>query len=362
MYNSLNHKTTMPKPIYINKRAIGPDLPPYIIAELSANHNGDIGRAMAILEMAKRSGADAVKLQTYTQDTLTLNCTKPDFMITDGLWQGQTLYDLYSEAHMPWAWHQPLFRRARELELTIFSSPFDQTAVDYLEDLNAPAYKIASFEVIDLPLIKYVAQTGKPMILSTGMANAEEIAEAIDVAHENGCTELAVLHCVSGYPAPPQDYNLRTLQDIARQFSILTGLSDHTLDNTTAITAVALGACIIEKHVTLNRAGGGPDDSFSLEEPDLTQLCKQALTAWQALGNVNYSRQSSEQGNSIFRRSLYVVKDIKVGERFTADNVKSIRPGYGLAPKHIDAVLGSIAKTNISRGTALALAHFTHIA
>ncbi len=357
MYNSLNHKTTMPKPIYINKRAIGPDLPPYIIAELSANHNGDIGRAMAILEMAKRSGADAVKLQTYTQDTLTLNCTKPDFMITDGLWQGQTLYDLYSEAHMPWAWHQPLFRRARELELTIFSSPFDQTAVDYLEDLNAPAYKIASFEVIDLPLIKYVAQTGKPMILSTGMANAEEIAEAIDVAHENGCTELAVLHCVSGYPAPPQDYNLRTLQDIARQFSVLTGLSDHTLDNTTAITAVALGACIIEKHVTLNRAGGGPDDSFSLEEPDLTQLCEQALTAWQALGNVNYSRQSSEQGNSIFRRSLYFTKDLAIGDVIDASCIKSVRPGYGLAPKHIDALLGQTITQAVTFGTAVDWAH-----
>jgi len=362
MYNSLNHKTTMPKPIYINKRAIGPDLPPYIIAELSANHNGDIGRAMAILEMAKRSGADAVKLQTYTQDTLTLNCNKPDFMISEGLWQGRSLYDLYSEAHMPWAWHQPLFTRARELDITLFSSPFDSTAVDYLEDLNAPAYKIASFEMIDLPLIKYVAKTGKPMIISTGMANAEEIAEAIDTAKSNGCQDVVVLHCVSAYPAPAQDYNLRTMQDIANKFNVLTGLSDHTLDNTTAITAVALGACMIEKHVTLDRAGGGPDDSFSLEEPELTQLCEQTLTAWKALGTENYARQSSELGNIMFRRSLYVVKDIKVGEKFTTDNVKSIRPGYGLAPKHIEAVLGSVAKTNISRGTALALAHFTHTA
>lgn len=212
------------------------------------------------------------------------------------------------------------------------------------------------------PMIKYVAKTGKPMIISTGMANAEEIAEAIDTAKSNGCQDVVVLRCVSAYPAPAQDYNLLTMQDIANKFNVLTGLSDHTLDNATAITAVALGACMIEKHVTLDRAGGGPDDSFSLEEPELTLLCEQALTAWQALGTENYARQSSESGNIIFRRSLYVVKDIKAGERFTADNVKSIRPGYGLAPKHIDAVLGSIAKTNISRGTALAFAHFTHTA
>jgi N-acetylneuraminate synthase len=348
--------------IAINQRSIGPQYPPYIIAELSANHNGDIGRALAILEMAKRSGADAVKLQTYTQDTLTIDCAKSDFLITEGLWKGRTLYDLYSEAHMPWAWHKPLFTRAKELDITIFSSPFDTTAVDYLEDLHCPAYKIASFEAIDLPLIKYVAQTGKPMIISTGMADADEIGEAIATARDNGCQELVVLHCVSGYPAPPQDYHLRTICDMAQQFDVLTGLSDHTLDNTTAITSVALGACVIEKHVTLDRAGGGPDDSFSLEEPELTQLCQNSKTAWQALGQVDYTRKPSEQQNGIFRRSLYVVQDMKAGDEFTHDNVKSIRPGYGLAPKYIDDVLGKVALTKLSKGTPLKLSNITGIA
>ncbi|MCR9025104.1 pseudaminic acid synthase [Aeromonas caviae] len=337
----------------INGRKIGPDYPPYIIAELSANHNGDINRAFAIMEEAKKAGADAIKLQTYTADTITLECDSEEFQIHGGLWDGKNLYQLYKEAQMPWEWHQPLFEKAKELGITIFSSPFDFTAVDLLEDLDAPAYKIASFELIDLPLIKRVAQTGKPMIMSTGMANAEEIAEAIATAQSNGCQELVVLHCVSGYPAPADQYNLRTITDMAERFDVLSGLSDHTIDNATAVAAVALGACLIEKHVTMDRNGGGADDSFSLEPHELAALCKDAKTAWSALGSVNYTRTEAEKGNVKFRRSLYVIRDIKAGDVLSNDNVRSIRPGFGLAPKYLEQVLGKTAIVDIKRGTPL---------
>lgn len=344
--------------ITINGRKIGHDYPPYIIAELSANHNGDINRAFAIMEEAKKAGADAIKLQTYTADTITLECDSEEFKIHGGLWDGKNLYQLYKEAQMPWEWHQPLFEKAKELGITIFSSPFDFTAVDLLEDLDAPAYKIASFELIDLPLIKRVAQTGKPMIMSTGMANAEEIAEAIATAQSNGCQELVVLHCVSGYPAPADQYNLRTIADMAERFDVLSGLSDHTIDNATAVAAVALGACLIEKHVTMDRNGGGADDSFSLEPHELAALCKDTKTAWSALGSVNYTRTEAEKGNVKFRRSLYVVQDIKAGEKITTHNVRSIRPGFGLAPKYLEEVLGQTAKADICRGTPLSFALF----
>lgn len=341
------------KQIQIAGRKIGPDHPPYVIAEVSANHNGKLETAMRIIEEAKKAGADAAKLQTYKPDTITLNCDSEDFKIHGGLWDGRTLYDLYEEAHMPWDWHKPLFDRARQLGITIFSSPFDNTAIDLLEDLNSPAYKIASFEAIDLPLIKYAASTGKPMIISTGMADVEEIQEAIAAAQEGGCKELAILHCVSGYPAPSEDYNLRTIPDMIERFGLVTGLSDHTLDNTTAITSVAMGASIIEKHFTLDRTGGGPDDSFSLEPAELAELSKYCKTAWAALGAVDYGRKSSEQENVKFRRSLYFVKDLKEGDLITADSIRSVRPGFGLAPKHIDSVLGRRVKCDITLGTAL---------
>lgn len=336
----------------INNRLIGTDQPPYIIAEMSANHNGDINNAFKIIDMAKACGADAVKMQTYTPDTITLDSTAPEFQIHGGLWDGRTLYELYQQAYTPWEWHKPLFDHARKVGITLFSSPFDTTAVDLLEDLNAPAYKIASFEAIDLPLIKYVAHTGKPMIISTGMADEQEIAEAVAWARDGGCRELALLHCVSGYPAPAQDYNLCTISDMQTRFGVPIGLSDHTLDNTTAVTSVALGACIIEKHVTLDRNGGGADDSFSLEKDELTALCRDTKTAWQALGQVDYGRKSSEIGNAQFRRSLYFVKDMQAGEVIDETCIRSVRPGFGLAPKFFDEILGKKVITNIAKNTA----------
>lgn len=339
--------------ISIAGRPIGPDHAPYIIAELSANHNGKLETALKIIEEAKKAGADAVKLQTYTADTITLDCDSEEFQIHGGLWDGKNLYQLYKEAQMPWEWHSILFEHARKLGITIFSSPFDNTAVDLLESLNAPAYKIASFEAVDLPLIKYVASTGKPMIISTGMADADEIQEAIQAARDGGCKELAILHCVSGYPAPAADYNLRTIPDMMSRFGLVTGLSDHTLDNTTAIASVVMGASVIEKHFTLDRSGGGPDDSFSLEPAELAALCRDSKTAWASLGQVDYGRKSSEQGNVKFRRSLYFVKDLNAGDVITADAVRSVRPGFGIAPKYLKNIIGCTVTQNIKSNTAV---------
>lgn len=337
--------------VTIAGRPIGRLHPPFVIAELSANHNGNFDIAKKIVSSAKASGADAIKIQTYRPDTITLNSNSEDFRVRGGLWDGRTLYELYEEAHMPWDWHKPLFQHARANGITIFSSPFDCSAVDLLEDLNAPAYKIASFEAIDHELIKYAASTKKPLIISTGMANAEEIAEAIDAAREGGCTDLAILHCVSGYPAPAHDYNLATITDMISRFGLVTGLSDHTLDNTTAIASVALGASIIEKHFTIDRNGGGPDDSFSLEPVELEELCKNSKIAWSALGRVNYDRKPSELGNVQFRRSLYFVNDIEKGTLITGDDVRSVRPGFGLAPKLKCDVVGKVARRRILRNT-----------
>jgi N-acetylneuraminate synthase len=339
--------------ITIDGRVISADHNPYIIAEMSANHNGNIESAFKIIHSAKAMGADAVKLQTYTADTLTLDSRRPDFMIDDGLWAGRSLYELYQEAYTPWDWHKSLFDCARNVGITLFSSPFDSTAVDLLEDLNTPAYKIASFEAIDLSLIKYVAATKKPMIISTGMANQDEIQEAIDTAKSAGCDELAILHCVSGYPAPFENYNLRTITDMIERFGLVTGLSDHTLGNTTAITSVALGCSIIEKHFTLDRNGGGPDDSFSMEPCDLEDLVKCTEIAHAALGSVDYGLKSSEVGNIKFRRSLYFVKALKSGEVVTIDSVRSIRPGYGIAPKYLESVIGQAVKQDVGVGTAV---------
>ena len=345
-------------PLTIDSRVIAPDYPPYVIAELSANHNGNIETALKLIDQAKLAGADAVKLQTYTPDTITLDCDTKDFQIKGGLWSGRTLYDLYKEAHMPWDWHKHLFDHARKIGITIFSSPFDSTAIDLLENLNSPAYKIASFEAIDLPLIKYAARTGKPMIISTGMASQEEIHEAIDAAKSSGCTQLAILHCVSGYPAPASDYNLRTIADMRIRFGVVTGLSDHTLDNTTSITSIAMGASIVEKHFTLDRNGGGPDDSFSLESSDLEALCIGVRTAWNALGTANYQRKSSEIVNVKFRRSLYFVQNINAGEVVTAEHIRSVRPGYGLAPKFLEEIIGKKLLKTAVFGTPVSWNYF----
>lgn len=326
--------------MFIAGRAIGPGCPPYVIAEMSANHNGELASALRIIEEAKAAGADAVKIQTYTADTITLNSDLPDFQIYDGLWAGRTLHQLYTWAHTPWDWHKPMFEHARKVGITMFSSPFDNSAVDLLESLGAPAYKIASFEAVDLPLIRYAASTGKPLVISTGMADADEIAEAIAAARDGGCRELAILHCVSGYPAPPADYNLSTLPDMVQRFGVITGLSDHTLGNTTAIASIALGGSLIEKHVTLGRDRDGPDDSFSLEPDELAALCRGARTAWEALGKVDYGRKSSEAGNAKYRRSLYFVKDLGKDELVTFEAVRSVRPGFGLPPKMLEQVIG----------------------
>ena len=344
--------------MYIDNVEISDSNSPYIIAEMSANHNGDINNAFKIIDMAKECGANAIKLQTYSPDTITMNARTPEFMIKGGLWDGRSLYDLYKWAQTPWEWHEILFKYAKKIGITIFSSPFDNTAVDLLEDLNASAYKIASLEIVDIPLIKYAASTGKPLIISTGTANFDEIQEAINASREGGCKELAILHCVSGYPAPAKDYNLMTMVDMKKKFKVLTGLSDHTIENATAIASIALGASIIEKHVTLDRNGGGPDDSFSLEYQDLRELCADVRTAYNSLGKVDYGAKSSERENVKFRRSLYFVKGIKVGQVITEEHVKSIRPGFGLAPKNITDIVGRRAKEDIEPGTATKWSQF----
>jgi pseudaminic acid synthase len=339
--------------IKIAGRQIGPDHPPYIIAEMSGNHNGDRGRALDIVAMAKEAGADALKLQTYTADTITIDHDGPGFTVEGTLWEGRTLHDLYGEAHTPWEWHEPIFARGRELGIPVFSSPFDASAVDFLEELGCPAYKIASFEMVDLPLIEKAAGTGKPVIISTGLSNREEIAEAVAAACKTGEQNPAILHCVSSYPAKPVDCNLAILPVMADQFGVVTGFSDHTLGTAVPVAAVALGASIIEKHITLSRADGGPDAAFSLEPAELKALVADCRTAFEARGHGRFERPASEDGLAVFRRSLYVVADIAAGEFFTEKNIRSIRPGHGLPPKHLKEILGRKAATSLERGTPL---------
>lgn len=341
------------KLIEIDGRKIGYQQPPYIVAEMSANHNGQLERALKTIQMAKQMGANAIKLQTYTPDSLTIKSDKPDFQLKGGLWDGYDLYSLYEWAQTPYEWHKPMFEHARKLGITCFSTPFDETAVNLLEDLNAPAYKIASFEAVDLPLISYVAQTGKPMIISTGMATYEEITEAVETARQHGCNDIVLLHCISAYPAPPEQSNLLTIPDLVNAFDVVAGLSDHTMGTTVSIAAIALGASLIEKHVTLSRDDKGPDSEFSLEPGELKALCSETRVAWEALGAAGYERKPVEEESVKYRRSLYVVCDISKGETLSRENIRSIRPGYGLPPKNLNDVLGKKAKRDLVKGDAL---------
>ena len=330
----------------------------YIIAEMSANHHQSLDEAMRILEEAKGAGADAVKLQTYTPDTLTIDCDSEPFRIGAGtLWEGRRLYELYGEAYMPWDWHRPLQNRATELGLDLFSTAYDETAVEYLERLDMRAYKIASFEIVDLPLIRRVARTGKPMILSTGMASLEEIGEAVSAAREAGAKELALLKCTSAYPSPPEEMNLRAIPDLSETFGVPVGLSDHTLGTAVPVAAVALGCCILEKHFTRSRTVAGPDSAFSLEPGEFRQMVDMIRTAEAAMGSVRHGVGAREAASRVFRRSLFVVADMKEGEAFTKQNLRSIRPGYGLPPKHFDQLLGRRASCDIPRGTPLTWSH-----
>lgn len=339
----------------IAHRAIGPDHPPFVIAEMSGNHNQSLERALAIVDAAAAAGAHALKLQTYTADTMTIDRGDGEFFIGDpnSLWQGKSLYKLYEEAHTPWEWHAPIFERARAHGLLAFSTPFDETAVDFLETLDVPCYKIASFEMTDLPLIRKVAATGKSMIVSTGMASLGEIEETVRAAREAGCRDLVLLKCTSTYPASPENTHLRTIPVLRQAFDCEIGLSDHTMGVGAAIAAVALGATVVEKHFTLARADGGVDSAFSLEPAELSLLVTETERAWQALGGVRWGGTPAEEKSRVFRRSLYVVQDIRAGEAFNRQNIRPIRPGLGLPPKYLEQVLGKTARRDLPKGTPL---------
>lgn len=342
--------------VQIGQHCVGPGHRPFIIAEMSGNHNQSLERAFAIVEAAAQAGAHALKLQTYTADTMTLNLAEGEFYISEpnSLWQGKFLHRLYQEAYTPWEWHQPIFERCRELGLIAFSTPFDATAIDFLEQLDVPAYKIASFENTDIPLIRKVAATGKPMIISTGMATVAELDETVRAAREAGCRDLILLKCTSTYPASPENTNILTIPHMRELFRCQVGLSDHTLGVGVAVASVALGATVIEKHFTLARADGGVDAAFSLEPAEMRALVVETERAWQALGEVRYGPTLPEQASLRFRRSLYVARDMRAGEALTADNLKALRPGFGLPPKYYDVLLGKSVKTDVRAGTPMA--------
>jgi len=343
------------KMIQIAHRSIGPDAPPFIIAEMSGNHNQSLARALEIVEVAAKTGAHALKIQTYTPDTMTLDLDEREFHISDpnSLWAGTSLYKLYGQAYTPWEWHKPIFDRARELGIIAFSTPFDDSAVDFLESLNVPCYKIASFENTDLPLIRRVAATGKPLIISTGMASVAELDETVRAAREAGCKDLVLLKCTSTYPATPKNTNILTIPHLRELFGCEVGLSDHTMGIGVSVASVAVGATVIEKHFTLNRADGGVDSTFSMEPAEMAQLVVETERAWQALGQVSYGPTEGEKKSIQFRRSLYIVKNMKTGDVLTRDNLRAIRPGLGLPTKYMELVLGKTVKQNIKRGTAL---------
>ncbi len=340
--------------IEIRGRRIGAGQPTYIVAEMSGNHGQDFDQAVKILKAAKEAGADAVKLQTYTPDTITIACDNPYFRIQGTLWEGHTLHELYAEAYTPWEWQPRLKDLAENLGLDLFSSPFDETAIEFLERMQVPAYKVASFENVDLPLLRRLAKTGKPIIISTGMATLAEVDEAVRTVREQGGSQLALLKCTSAYPAPPEEMNLRSIPGLAQAFGVPVGLSDHTLGATVPVGAVALGACIIEKHLTLSRATPGPDSAFSLEPHEFKAMVEGIRTVERALGQVRYEVGQQEAASRLFRRSLFVVQDVKAGEPFTKENVRSIRPGHGLHTRYLETVLGRLASQDVKRGTPLA--------
>ncbi|MBO6979360.1 MAG: pseudaminic acid synthase [Prochlorococcus marinus XMU1428] len=334
----------------INGDLISVKQKPYVIAELSANHNGSLDRAKKTIKAAFDSGASAIKIQSYTPDTMTLNSNKGDFLIKTGPWAGYKLYDLYKEAHTPFEWHAELFLYAKELGITIFSSPFDESAVDLLEDLDTPAYKIASFEICDLHLIKYIAATQKPILMSTGMASLEEIDEAVEVAKNNGCKDILLFHCISSYPAPIKDSNLKNIKFLLDRYSFEIGLSDHSIGNLASISAVTLGACAIEKHFTISRNEKGPDSAFSAEPNEFKKLVESVNQTFEALGNNQFERANVEEANALFRRSLYFAKDLKKGQKIKLSDIRRIRPGYGLKPKYLDIIIGKTLATDIEIG------------
>ena len=343
------------KNIEILHRKIGPGHPPFIIAEMSGNHNQSLDRALAIVEAAAKAGAHAVKLQTYTADTMTLDIAEREFFINDpdSLWNGRSLYDLYKEAYTPWEWHKPIFERCRELGLIYLSTPFDETAVDFLEELNVPCYKIASFENTDIPMIRKVAATGKPTIISTGMATIAELDETVRTARAAGCRDLILLKCTSSYPATPENTNILTIPHMAKLFDCQVGLSDHTMGIGAAVASVVLGTTMIEKHFTLSRADGGVDSAFSMEPDEMRALVTETKRAWQALGKITYGPTEKEKQSLIFRRSLYVVQDMKKNDILTRENLRSIRPGLGMPPKYYDTLLGKSVNRDVQRGTAV---------